>query len=215
MNNLTLIGFVGGNAEVIDLKRADETTVTTFSVATKEVRGSGETRKEYVTWHKVTVFGGLQFASTIEKGDLVAVSGPIYTQSFASKNGSVQTFSLRANDLQMLKRKNVRTAEAPAAVAAATPRSFDPDAPDAFPVNPLINSGRHEEEEVRLDAVIPYDGPNGQYQTMSPTPKALEILQAQAEAQAAPKVKKTRKRKSSKPVAAAETAVAETEVVPA
>ena len=119
MNNLTLIGFVGGNAEVIDLKRADETTVTTFSVATKEVRGSGETRKEYVTWHKVTVYGGLQkFASTIEKGDLVAVSGPIYTQSFTGKNGKVETYAVRANNLEMLKRKNARSTEAPVEATA-------------------------------------------------------------------------------------------------
>ena len=119
MNNLTLIGFVGGNAEVIDLKRADETTVTTFSVATKEVRGSGETRKEYVTWHKVTVYGGLQqFASTIDKGDLVAVSGPINTQSFEGKNGKVETYSVRANSLDMLKRKNARSSDAPVEAAA-------------------------------------------------------------------------------------------------
>ena len=55
MNNLTIIGFVGGNAEVIDLKQQDGSTVTTFSVATKEVRGTGEARKEYTTWHKVAV----------------------------------------------------------------------------------------------------------------------------------------------------------------
>lgn len=120
MNNLTITGFVGGNAEVIDLKRADGSTVTTFSVATKEVRGSGESRKEYVTWHKVTVYGGLQrFASTIEKGDQVAVSGPIYTQKFASKNGQVETYAVRANNLEMLKRKNARTSEAPAEAVTA------------------------------------------------------------------------------------------------
>lgn len=59
MNNLTIIGFVGGNAEVVDLKQKDGSTVTTFSVATKEVRGTGENRKEYTTWHKVAVYGGL------------------------------------------------------------------------------------------------------------------------------------------------------------
>ena len=88
MNNLTIIGFVGGNAEVIDLKKQDGSTVTTFSVATKEVRGAGEARKEYTTWHKVAVYGALQkFAATIEKGDLVAVSGPIHAQSFAASRG--------------------------------------------------------------------------------------------------------------------------------
>ncbi len=214
MNNLTIIGFVGGNAEVIDLKKQDGSTVTTFSVATKEVRGTGETRKEYVTWHKVTVYGGLQrFASTIEKGDLVSVSGPIFTQSFASKNGNVQTYAVRANSVEMLKRKTARTTEAPAEVAATTQASFDPDAPDAFPTNELINNSHRHDEEDRLDVVIPYEGPSGQFQTMSPTPKALEFLAAQAEAKAAPKAKKTRTRKrAAKPAAAA---VAETELTPA
>ena len=107
MNTLTIIGFVGGNAEVIDLKQQDGSTVTTFSVATKEVRGTGEARKEYTTWHKVAVYGGLQkFAATIKKGDLVAVSGPIYAQSFAGKDGKAETYGVRANTLQMLKCKN-------------------------------------------------------------------------------------------------------------
>ena len=119
MNNLTIIGFAGGDAQVIDLKKQDGSTVTTFSVATKEVRGAGETRKEYTTWHKVTVYGGLQkFASTVEKGDLVAVSGPINTQSFEGKNGKVETYSVRANSLDMLKRKNARSSDAPVEAAA-------------------------------------------------------------------------------------------------
>jgi len=107
------------NAEVIDLKKQDGSTVTTFSVATKEVRGTGEARKEYTTWHKVAVYGGLQkFAATIEKGDLVAASGPIYTQSFAGKNGKVETYAVRANTLEMLKRKNASTSDASPEAAA-------------------------------------------------------------------------------------------------
>ena len=111
--------LVGGNAEVVDLKQQDGSTVTTFAVATKEVRGAGEARKEYTTWHKVAVYRGLQkFAATIEKGDLILVSGPIYTRSFASKNGKVETYAVRANTLDMLKRKNARSTEAPVEEAA-------------------------------------------------------------------------------------------------
>src|SRR5664279_1053682 len=201
MNTLTIIGFVGGNAEVINLKQQDGSTVTTFSVATKEVRGTGEARKEYTTWHKVAVYGALQkFAATIEKGDLVAVSGPIYTQTFASKNGKVETYAVRANTVDMLKRKNARTSNAPDEAVVSSEPSFDPDASDAYPTNPLINSPRFDETEDRLDAVIPYEGANGQFQTMSPTPKALETLKAQD----APQTKKARTRKrAAKPAAAA------------
>ena len=211
MNNLTIIGFVGGNAEVIDLKQQDGSTVTTFSVATKEVRGTGKARKEYTTWHKVAVYGGLQkFAATIDKGDLVAASGPIYTQSFTGKNGKVETYAVRANILEMLKRKNARASDAPDEAAVASEPSFDPDAADAYPTNPLINSPRFDEAEDRLDSVIPYEGPNGQFQTMSPTPKALETLET-LKAQEAPKPKKasTRKR-AAKPAATA----AEAEAIP-
>ena len=201
MNTLTIIGFVGGNAEVINLNQQDGSTVTTFSVATKEVRGTGEGRKEYTTWHKVAVYGALQkFAATIEKGDLVAVCGPIYTQSFAGKNGKVETYAVRANTVDMLKRKNARTSDAPDEAVVSSEPSFDPDASDAYPTNPLINSPRFDETEDRLDAVIPYEGANGQFQTMSPTPKALETLKAQDAPQ--PKKARTRKR-TAKPAAAA------------
>jgi hypothetical protein len=70
-------------------------------VATKEVCGKGEARKEHTTSHKVTVYGGIQkFAATIEMGDLVAVSGPIYTLAFAGKNGKVETYAVRAHNLR-------------------------------------------------------------------------------------------------------------------
>jgi single stranded DNA-binding protein len=203
MNHLTIIGFVGGNAEVIDLKQQDGSTVTTFSVATKEVRGTGEARKEYTTWHKVAVYGALQkFAATIEKGDLVAVSGPIHTQTFASKNGKVETYALRANTVDMLKHKNARTSDAQDEAVVSSEPSFDPGAADAYPTNPLINSPRFDETEDRLDAVIPYEGTNGQFQTMSPTPKALETLKAQEAPQ--PKKARTRKRAAKQAAAAAE-----------
>ena len=57
---------------------------------------------------------------------------------------------------------------------------------------------RFDEAEDRLDAVIPCEGANGQFQTMSPTPKALETLKAQDALQ--PKKARTRKR-AAKPVA--------------
>jgi single-stranded DNA-binding protein len=59
-----------------------------------------------------------KFAATIEKGDLVAVSGPIYPQSFAGKSGKVETYAIRANTLEMLKRKNASTSDAQDEAAA-------------------------------------------------------------------------------------------------
>ena len=42
---------------------------------------------------------------------LVAVSGPIYAQSFAGKKGKVETYAVRASTMEMLKRKNSSTSD--------------------------------------------------------------------------------------------------------
>ena len=110
-----------------------------YSVATNEVRCAGDARTKYNTWHKVAVYGGLQnFAVTIEKGDLVAVSDPIYTRSFASKIGKVETYAVRAKTVDMLKRKNASTSDAQDEAAVSSEPGFEPDAPDAFP--PTLSS---------------------------------------------------------------------------
>jgi single-stranded DNA-binding protein len=78
-----------------------------------------EARKAYTNWYNVAVYGGLQkFVAMMEKGALVAVSGPIYTQSFAGKNGKVEFYAVRANTLEMLKRKNTSTSDAQDEAAA-------------------------------------------------------------------------------------------------
>jgi single-stranded DNA-binding protein len=114
MNNPTIIGFVSGDAEVIDLNQQDGSTVVTFSVVSTIVRGASFFRKEYATCHHITVYGDLRyFASTIEKGDLVLVSDLTYTQSFTDTKGKVKNYAVRANNVEMLKRKNAYTPNAP------------------------------------------------------------------------------------------------------
>ena len=106
----------------------------------------GETRKECTTWRKVAAYGGLpKFAAMIEKGGLGAVSGPIYTRSFAGKNGKVGTYAVRANNLEMLKRKNASASdpaeEAAAELAEDTPsqsfRSLTPKRPPFGVASPM------------------------------------------------------------------------------
>ena len=46
------------------------------------------------------------------------IYGPINTQSFEGNNGKVETYSVRANSLDMLKRKNARSSDAPVEAAA-------------------------------------------------------------------------------------------------
>ena len=87
MNQLTLIGFTGQDAEVHYTQNG--TLVTTLSIATKEswknADGSWQSRSE---WHRVVLFGPLaEYARTLTKGSLVLVqvpSAPVNTRRTAS-----------------------------------------------------------------------------------------------------------------------------------
>ena len=107
MNNLTLIGIVGRDAEVAYFKPVAAAAVTTFWIATTNARSSSGPRTDLTTWHKITAFGRLQqVAATIHKGDLVAVSGPIHTRSTAAHNSQSQSHSLHANAVEILQRNS-------------------------------------------------------------------------------------------------------------
>ena len=76
LNRITLIGFVGSDAE---RKAANATNIAIFSLATKTSwrndAGSWESRTE---WHRCVAFGRLaDFAGTLSKGAHVAVEGEL------------------------------------------------------------------------------------------------------------------------------------------
>jgi single-strand DNA-binding protein len=82
-NQLTIIGFLGKNAETVQL--ANGTPVTKFSVATtrswKDDKGEWKTRTQ---WHNVVAFGQgfAQLAPRLSKGAHVFVQGELTTREY-------------------------------------------------------------------------------------------------------------------------------------
>jgi single-strand DNA-binding protein len=82
-NKVTLIGFLGSNAEV---RNNSNGSFTTLSLATKS---SYKKNGEYVShteWHRCVVFGKLsEFAKTLTKGAHVQVEGELRSREYDSK----------------------------------------------------------------------------------------------------------------------------------
>ena len=81
LNRITLIGFIGSDAE---RKVADATNIAIFSLATKmswkNDAGAWESRTE---WHRCVAFGKLaDFAGTLTKGAHVAIEGEIRSHEY-------------------------------------------------------------------------------------------------------------------------------------
>ena len=81
LNRVTLIGFIGNDAEK---KFAGTTNIAVFSVATKASwkndSGSWESRTD---WHRCVAFGKLAgFAGTLTKGAHVAIEGELRSREY-------------------------------------------------------------------------------------------------------------------------------------
>ena len=82
-NQLTIIGFIGKNAETKQLSNG--TTITKFSVATthswKDDKGEW---KDKTQWHNVAAYGQgfVQIASRLTKGAHVFVQGELTTREY-------------------------------------------------------------------------------------------------------------------------------------
>src|SRR5271154_1034592 len=84
-NKVTLIGFLGNNAEVYT---AEQRSFTTFSLATKSSykdKKSGE-YVSHTEWHRCVVFSRLsEFAGTLTKGTHVQVEGELRSREYVGK----------------------------------------------------------------------------------------------------------------------------------
>jgi single-strand DNA-binding protein len=87
-NKVTLIGFLGNDAEV---HTANDRSFTTFQVATKSSYKDKQTG-EYVSrteWHRCIVFGGLsKFAGTLTKGAHLQVEGELRSREYTPKKAA-------------------------------------------------------------------------------------------------------------------------------
>jgi single-strand DNA-binding protein len=82
LNQITIIGFTGSEAEVHYTQHG--TLVAVVSVATKESWKSADGEWQSRTdWHRVVAFGKLaEYARTLAKGSCVMVQGGVRTREF-------------------------------------------------------------------------------------------------------------------------------------
>ena len=84
-NKVTLIGFLGNDAEV---RANNNRSFTTLSLATKSSykdKKSGE-YVSHTEWHRCVVFGKLsEFASSLKKGAHIQVEGELRSREYDSK----------------------------------------------------------------------------------------------------------------------------------
>jgi single-strand DNA-binding protein len=82
-NKVTLIGFLGNDAEV---RTNDNRSLTTLSLATKSSYKKDGKYIEHTEWHRCVVFGKLgEFANTLRKGAHVQVEGELRSREYETK----------------------------------------------------------------------------------------------------------------------------------
>jgi single-strand DNA-binding protein len=88
-NNVTLIGYLGSDAESRPTR--NNSTLTVLSLATKRTwknRQSGE-RESQTTWHKCVSFGRTaEYAAGLTKGAHLQIVGEIQTREYIAKDGT-------------------------------------------------------------------------------------------------------------------------------
>ncbi len=103
-NKVTLIGFLGSDAEV---RSNDNRSFTTLSLATKSSYKKDGKYISHTEWHRCVVFGKLaEFAGTLKKGTHLQVEGELRSREYDSKKaGTKQTiWEIRLNSVLKLDR---------------------------------------------------------------------------------------------------------------
>ena len=114
LNRATLIGYLGGDAEIRTGK--NDQKFTTFSLATK-TSYKGKESGEYIShteWHRCIVFGKFgEFAATLKKGSHVQVEGEIRHTEYTPKKAKkpVRSGNIRVNSILKLDRAEKAGAE--------------------------------------------------------------------------------------------------------
>ena len=82
-NKVTLIGFLGSDAEV---RSNGNRSFTTLSLATKSSYKKEGKYISHTEWHRCVVFGKLsEFAGTLKKGAHIQVEGELRSREYDSK----------------------------------------------------------------------------------------------------------------------------------
>ncbi len=110
-NKVTLIGFLGNDAEV---RSNNERSLTNLSLATKSSYKKDGKYIEHTEWHRCVVFGKLgEFAATLKKGAHVLLEGELRSRKYEStKTNSEQTiWEIRVDSILKLDRAAKESAE--------------------------------------------------------------------------------------------------------
>jgi single-strand DNA-binding protein len=110
-NKITLIGFLGNDAEV---RSNDNRSLTILSLATKSSYKKDGKYIEHTEWHRCVAFGKLgEFANTLKKGAHIQVEGELRSRKYDSKktNSEQTAWEIRVNSILKLDRAAKATAE--------------------------------------------------------------------------------------------------------
>jgi single-strand DNA-binding protein len=105
LNNVTLTGFLGGDAETRTTK--NNTTFTAFSLATKNSWKDRETGEwaSRTEWHRIVIFGPLTtVAATLKKGDYVQIQGQLRTREYVKDEAKKTVTEIRGTSIVKLER---------------------------------------------------------------------------------------------------------------
>jgi single-strand DNA-binding protein len=82
-NKVTLIGFLGADAEV---RTNNDRSLTNLSLATKSSYKKDGRYVEHTEWHRCVVFGKLgEFAATLKKGAHIRIEGELRSREYEPK----------------------------------------------------------------------------------------------------------------------------------
>ena len=104
-NKVTLIGFLGNDAEV---RSNDDRSFTTLSLATNSSYKKDGKYVSHTEWHRCVIFGKklAEFAATLKKGAHLQIEGELRSRKYDStKAGAEQTiWEIRVDSILKLDR---------------------------------------------------------------------------------------------------------------
>ncbi len=124
VNKVILIGRLGSDPE---FKVHEKGNICKFPLATSEVWGKGEDRKEKTEWHKIVIFGKLAdvCGEYLKKGRQAYIEGRIQTRKYEKDGETKYMTEVIGNNVQFL-------GGGSGGAAGSNPQTDQGDAPPGF-----------------------------------------------------------------------------------
>ena len=122
-NRITLIGFLGRDAE--QRSTSTNATYTVLSIATKTSWKKGGEWQSRTEWHRAIVWGRLgEFAKTLTKGSHLQVEGELRSREYEKDGIKCRVCEVRTNSILKLDRAEHQTGDESTAEADPTDVPF-------------------------------------------------------------------------------------------